>query len=160
MRSGSCPDVLMGSGSLDPSLGFHGMSDDAPEVTTENTYPLFAWRCLGRLDNGFKGIVEINRLLAKMCFSVVFWAKPNDIGNCVGTIVPKADDVMGFDVSVTIFHEKALFTAILTTSLGPAKNVVADHTISLVGKPFHSQPFRQKRALGNIIKVIERRLAI
>ncbi len=130
------------------------MSSDRPTPAT------LSMGYLERFDNLFKGIVEANRLLSEMRFSVVSWTESNNIGHYVRTIIPKADNVMGFDVSASACHEEALFAAILATTFGPANNVVSYHTITLIGKTFHPQPLRHECTLGSIVKIVERRLPL
>ena len=61
-------------------------------------------RHLEALDNSLECLVERQGVLAEMGFSVVSWAESDDIGDSVGTIVAKAQDVMGFDVSTAVGH--------------------------------------------------------
>ena len=93
-----------------------------------------------------------------MGFSVVSWAESDDIGDSVGTIGSKAQDVMGFDVSVAVGHQKSLLAAIFATPFRSVNNVVSNHATAFIDKAMHAQQLWHKCALGNAIKVIDCRL--
>lgn len=83
-------------------------------------------------------------------------AEADDVADSVSTIIPKAEDVVSFDVSITVCHEKPSSPQ-YSQYFGLTNNIVTYHAISLVSKIFQLQPIRYECTLRHIVKVVERR---